>query len=132
MCFSVANGVSLSFYNARSENSMNSSVFSRVDPLDIGLVQPVQTNRAGVTDGFDKLVLPPGHKDIVRALVRTHTHRVEGSEAKAAIKLQREFDIVKGKGKGLIILLHGAPGMHKAPQQYTRSCVNTNSSNSKG
>lgn len=73
----------------------------------------MQTNRSDSADGFDKLVLPPGHKDIVRALVRTHASKLEGPKPKSPVKTQREFDIVKGKGKGLIILLHGAPGMRK-------------------
>lgn len=110
-----------------SKYSVNSTLISHLDPLDIELIQHVQTNNAGVADGFDKLVLPPGHKDIVRALVRTHAYKAEGSEAKAAINMQREFDIVKGKGKGLIILLHGAPGMRQLHQQYSRIYVSTDS-----
>lgn len=81
-----------------------------IAPLDIDLIEPVQTVDAGVNDGFEKLVLPPGHKDIVRALVKTHSRKLVGHGLNPSITLQREFDIVKGKGKGLIILLHGAPG----------------------
>jgi SpoVK/Ycf46/Vps4 family AAA+-type ATPase len=36
---------------------------------------------------------------------------------------QREFDVVKGTGKGLIILLHGAPGVGKTS---TAECVAAN------
>jgi hypothetical protein len=63
------------------------------------------------TDGFDKLVLPSGHKKIVRALVKTHAKRAASMTSNSTIPLRRDFDIVKGKGRGLIILLHGAPGM---------------------
>ncbi|KLU91964.1 hypothetical protein MAPG_10912 [Magnaporthiopsis poae ATCC 64411] len=57
---------------------------------------------------FDLLVLPDGHKEIVMSLVGQHFHD-------RALKSQKnqEVDIVRGKGKGLIILLHGAPGVGK-------------------
>lgn len=90
---------------------------SDVDPLDVDFIQPVQTVNASTADGFEKLVLPPGHKDIVRALVKTHAKKQGVGEAKSSNNMQREFDIVKGKGKGLIILLHGAPGT------YLRGCI---------
>ncbi|TKA60914.1 hypothetical protein B0A55_12153, partial [Friedmanniomyces simplex] len=51
---------------------------------------------------FDKLVLPAAQKDLVRALVTTHTQQSAGFD-----------DIVKGKGKGLILVLHGPPGVGK-------------------
>lgn len=95
------------------------------DPLDIELVSEVPTPRSGDGDGFDKLVLPRGHKDIVRALVKTHARKViSGSESGPVnINSLREFDLVKGKGRGLIILLHGAPGVGKTS---TAECVAAN------
>lgn len=113
MCFFAANGVSLLLYALGTAGDRGTDLMLKldVDPLDIDLIQPVRTISAGLADGFDKLVLPAGHKDIVRALVKTHAKKLEGTEAKTPINIQREFDIVKGKGKGLIILLHGAPGM---------------------
>ena len=62
---------------------------------------------AGENDGFQKLVLPDGHKEIVRALINTHAQKADSDASR------REFDVVKGKGRGLIILLHGAPGVGK-------------------
>ncbi|KAL1878292.1 hypothetical protein Daus18300_002210 [Diaporthe australafricana] len=102
---------------------MDRTLRSYIDPLDIDLINPVQHISADLADGFDKLVLPPGHKDIVRALVKTHAKKLDGTEAKTPINTQREFDIVKGKGKGLIILLHGAPGVGKTS---TAECVAAN------
>ncbi|KLU87170.1 hypothetical protein MAPG_06173 [Magnaporthiopsis poae ATCC 64411] len=53
---------------------------------------------------FGQLVLPPGHKEMVTSLVTQHFRdKASGGNA----------DIVRGKGKGLIILLHGAPGVGK-------------------
>ena len=62
-------------------------------------------NRAEKSDGFNQLVLPDGHKDLVQALVKTHSkgHRPSQSAADDELK----FDLIKGKGKGLIILCHG-------------------------
>ncbi|QIW96863.1 hypothetical protein AMS68_002381 [Peltaster fructicola] len=51
---------------------------------------------------FDKLVLPEQQKDTVKALVSTHIQN----------KLDLD-DIVKGKGQGLVLLLHGPPGVGK-------------------
>lgn len=56
-----------------------------------------------------------GHKDIVQALIQTHARTSRNEQSK-----DREFDVVKGKGKGLIILLHGAPGVGKTS---TAECV---------
>ncbi|KAM0522519.1 hypothetical protein ACHAPE_002110 [Trichoderma viride] len=57
---------------------------------------------------FDQLVLPTGHKDIVHCLVAQHFR-----DKAARVSDNEEVDIVRGKGKGLIILLHGAPGVGK-------------------
>jgi AAA+ superfamily predicted ATPase len=51
---------------------------------------------------FDQLVLPEAQKQMVRVLVENH--------AKGAAAFD---DFVKGKGKGLIAVLHGPPGVGK-------------------
>ncbi|EPE09048.1 aaa family atpase [Ophiostoma piceae UAMH 11346] len=62
----------------------------------------------GGKTAFSRLVLPGGHKRMVLSLVSQHFRN------KASQKHRDErVDIVKGKGKGLIILLHGAPGVGK-------------------
>ncbi|KAH7325575.1 hypothetical protein B0I35DRAFT_474337 [Stachybotrys elegans] len=67
----------------------------------------------GGADGLDKtafsqLVLPAGHKKMVLSLVSQHFRNKESFKRR-----NEKVDIVKGKGKGLIILLHGAPGVGK-------------------
>ncbi|KAL2172749.1 hypothetical protein VTG60DRAFT_2568 [Thermothelomyces hinnuleus] len=62
---------------------------------------------------FDQLVLPPGHKEMVLSLVSQHFRDKESNTF-------RSMDIVRGKGQGLIILLHGAPGVGKTS---TAECV---------
>lgn len=51
---------------------------------------------------FDQLVLPAAQKDLVQALVANHVRQAGAFD-----------DIVKGKGKGLILVLHGPPGVGK-------------------
>ncbi|KAI0404664.1 hypothetical protein F4802DRAFT_565881 [Xylaria palmicola] len=86
-------------------------------PLDIDHIKTIRKVTPGENDGFQKLVLPSGHRKIVRALINTHAQKFEAN------KSQHEFDVVKGKGRGLIILLHGAPGVGKTS---TAECVAAN------
>ncbi|KAH6660843.1 hypothetical protein BKA67DRAFT_510002 [Truncatella angustata] len=52
---------------------------------------------------YDSLVLEPKTKDIVRALVESHKyHAAESID-----------DVIQGKGKGLVFVLHGPPGTGK-------------------
>ncbi|KAI3325241.1 hypothetical protein HD806DRAFT_533834 [Xylariaceae sp. AK1471] len=55
---------------------------------------------------FNQLVLPPGHKDMILSLITQHFRDKE-------LNHNNQADIVRGKGKGLILLLHGAPGVGK-------------------
>jgi SpoVK/Ycf46/Vps4 family AAA+-type ATPase len=63
------------------------------------------------------LVLPEGYRGIVLALVETHFKEHGSIPVEAA---HYNADLVRGKGKGLIILLHGAPGVGKTS---TAECV---------
>ncbi|KAL5594336.1 hypothetical protein BROUX41_001276 [Berkeleyomyces rouxiae] len=54
-------------------------------------------------DAYDSLVLAPKTKNIVRALVESHKyHAAESID-----------DVIQGKGKGLVAVLHGPPGTGK-------------------
>ncbi|KAF5503164.1 ATPase family AAA domain-containing protein 3B [Colletotrichum fructicola] len=54
---------------------------------------------------FDRLVLEDGHKSMIESLISQHFRDKESKGGP-----QDQVDVVKGKGKGLILLLHGAPG----------------------
>ncbi|KAK4104489.1 hypothetical protein N658DRAFT_513365 [Parathielavia hyrcaniae] len=56
---------------------------------------------------FDRLVLENGHQHMIVSLISQHFRD------KSATSDTEQFDNVKGKGKGLILLLHGAPGVGK-------------------
>lgn len=53
------------------------------------------------TRAFESLALPDEQKTMLSSLVRAHTAELQFD------------DLVKGKGKGLIFLLHGEPGVGK-------------------
>ncbi|MCJ1401381.1 hypothetical protein MMC11_004593 [Xylographa trunciseda] len=91
-------------------------------PLDVELVEDIRQVKEDDADGFDDLVLPEGHGDVVRALINMHLRAPQAdSFGKRYVEAPtRHTDIVKGKGKGLIILLHGAPGVGKTS---TAECV---------
>ena len=69
-------------------------------------------------DGFDNLQLREGQKEMVQALVNTH-FRDKATDLAQQLRGRKDdeyipdVDIVEGKGKGLVILLHGAPGVGK-------------------
>lgn len=54
---------------------------------------------------FDSLVLPDNQKSIVKALVESHTGK--------NIAASTIDDIIQGKGRGLVSVLHGPPGVGK-------------------
>ena len=60
-------------------------------------IQPVQWNKLA----FDRLVLNPDKKLLIKAMVQEH------------VQINTSADIIEGKGNGLIILLHGGPGTGK-------------------
>lgn len=69
-------------------------------------------------DGWENLVIDENIKEMVLALVDNH-ERPHGSQSTIDGALP-SVDLVQGKGRGLIILLHGEPGVGKTS---TAECV---------
>ena len=65
--------------------------------LNIETIEPVKWNQMA----FDRLVLEEKSKELIKALVTVH------------VSTNKMGDIISGKGTGLIILLHGSPGVGK-------------------
>lgn len=63
-------------------------------------LSPVQWNPCA----FSSLVIPDDYRSIIKALVDVHSGKLKGDLIE---------DVVKGKGDGLIIALHGTPGTGK-------------------
>ncbi|GAB1211158.1 hypothetical protein ATERTT37_000270 [Aspergillus terreus] len=70
---------------------------------------------------MEELVLPNEHKMVLQALI-TNQVRIPhpSSSHHAYVQEQFSMDVVPAKGKGLIILLHGAPGVGKTS---TAECI---------
>lgn len=69
-------------------------------------------------NGFDDLQLPPDHKQTVKSLVQNHfTSKLADAHG---LNATHDADIVRGKGNGVVVLLHGAPGVGKTS---TAECV---------
>ncbi|KAI8944575.1 hypothetical protein F4801DRAFT_594846 [Xylaria longipes] len=70
-------------------------------------------------NSFDELMLLEKHKFAIQALVKVHEDGATKVE-KAVPTIANSIDLVKGKGTGLILLLHGEPGVGKT---LTAECV---------
>jgi len=84
----------------------------------LNLSRPVTLQDTDTPNAFDDLVLPEKHKKSIQALV---SHQVRGFRVQSTTggdsydtaKGSSTFDLIHGKGRGLIILLHGPPGVGK-------------------
>ncbi|KKZ65013.1 hypothetical protein EMCG_09093 [[Emmonsia] crescens] len=91
-------------------------------PLDINKVEDLPiTGEQAQRARFEDLVLPEGHRMLLQALIKNQVEQPknESGEPDGANE-PLSMDAVPGKGKGLIILLHGAPGVGKTS---TAECV---------
>jgi hypothetical protein len=82
--------------------------------LDVDKIVPIRRH----DEGFQSLILPPDVSRLVEGLVQTHSPGTKPTIVGA--EPEHQVDLVRGKGKGLIILLHGAPGVGKTS---TAECV---------
>ena len=114
---------------------------SSTDILDLDLLKDVDSDEADSEENcFNDLVIPSEYKDLVEALVKNHSRGTRPTSGEA--EKEHQVDLVKGKGnfsafyhimqrqtanelpistgKGIIILLHGVPGVGKTS---TAECV---------
>lgn len=77
---------------------------------DIRYLQPIKRQKSS----FDKLKIPAAHKTMIQSVVWEHFEKKAAQEKGRIRKLEiSDQDFIRGKGRGLIILLHGAPGVGK-------------------
>lgn len=64
---------------------------------------------------FERLQLPDNHRRMIQAAVHSHLikRRVEKKLELKDGRASTSQDLIQGKGKGLVILLHGEPGVGK-------------------
>lgn len=67
------------------------------------------------TGAFEHLQLPATHKNIIQAAVNSHLRRqrIERRIQKAGGPRPKAQDFIPGKGRGLLIMMHGEPGVGK-------------------
>ncbi|KAL1858167.1 hypothetical protein Daus18300_010048 [Diaporthe australafricana] len=92
--------------------------------LDIDLLQEIDRRPEARDSSFNELVIPDKTRTLLVSLVEDHA-----SKAKAVYdprkmtdvesSLRPQVDLVRGKGQGLIILLHGPPGSGKTSTAET-------------
>ncbi|CAH0042715.1 unnamed protein product [Clonostachys rhizophaga] len=87
--------------------------------LDVDLLRQIDKSEAAAKSGFDDLVIPDTYRDLLISVIESYKpdpkSRGEGSRP----KISSQMDIVRGKGRGLIILLHGPPGVGKTSTAET-------------
>jgi hypothetical protein len=71
--------------------------------VDVDNLEPPKLSEINM--GFRQLVLPDDHKDILESQVREH-FRKRGAQG-SNVAAEDDMDLVRGKGQGLILLLHG-------------------------
>ena len=91
-------------------------------PFNVNLVNDITPDQVLTTAaGYEDLVLPEGHKRLLQAIVKNQVREpMQQSSEREENPNKFQMDVVKGKGTGLIILLHGAPGVGKTS---TAECV---------
>lgn len=77
--------------------------------LNIDLVHTAE--REASEKAFEKLAIDKMHKRLIVALVKSHFDKIE-TEKRTNIEIETQ-DLIRGKGKGAIVLLHGVPGVGK-------------------
>ncbi|KAL7927007.1 hypothetical protein ACQKWADRAFT_279274 [Trichoderma austrokoningii] len=82
----------------------------RFMPVDLNLLKPIK-REVGV---FENLRIHGDYKDVVRSLVMSHFRKkeLERRYVDAATEGPGQ-DLIQGKGRGLVVLLHGVPGVGK-------------------
>ncbi len=75
--------------------------------FSIGSVKDIKYNEGA----FDSLVLPQDHKELILALTESQVANKETFD-----------DVIQGKGKGMIMLLSGPPGVGKTLTAESGKC----------
>ncbi|KAK8106843.1 uncharacterized protein PG998_008856 [Apiospora kogelbergensis] len=91
--------------------------------LEVNLLKDIDQGREARGSSFDDLVIPESYRDMLVGLVENHASKRQRRQARqvsADMGLgNTQIDLVRGKGQGLIVLLHGPPGSGKTSTAET-------------
>ena len=103
----------------RTQNPLSQQLTCEVW-LDVDLIGNIDKNDAGRNAGFNDLVIGNEHRKLLVALVENHEVGMQDStEVSDNLFQSLQIDLVRGKGRGLIVLLHGPPGAGKTSTAET-------------
>lgn len=92
--------------------------------LDIDLIQEIDRRPEARDLSFNELVIPDKTRTLLVSLVEDHASKAKAhwdpkKTTDMESSLRPQIDLVRGKGQGLIILLHGPPGSGKTSTAET-------------
>ncbi|KAH6658383.1 hypothetical protein BKA67DRAFT_213078 [Truncatella angustata] len=87
--------------------------------LDVEKLEEIDKSEDARRRGWEDLVIEDGYSQLLLSLVDNHTSAFEHKKAKNSTTQSSQIDLIKGKGRGLILLLHGPPGTGKTSTAET-------------
>ncbi|CAG9977275.1 unnamed protein product [Clonostachys byssicola] len=87
--------------------------------LDVDLLRQIDKSEAATKSGFDELVIPDTYRDLLISVIASYKPDLKSRGEAGRPRISSQMDIVRGKGRGLIILLHGPPGVGKTSTAET-------------
>ncbi|ORY68313.1 P-loop containing nucleoside triphosphate hydrolase protein [Pseudomassariella vexata] len=87
--------------------------------VDVSTIAEIDKSEEARDTGFEDLVIPDGHRNLLIALIENHETGGKHTSEEDSEAAPTQIDIVRGKGRGLIILLHGPPGSGKTSTAET-------------
>jgi hypothetical protein len=90
--------------------------------LDVNQVEEIDKSDEAKTRGWEDLVINKGYSELLLSLVDNHSYAADHKKKKNRDGYgipTAQIDLMKSKGRGLIIILHGPPGTGKTSTAET-------------
>lgn len=89
--------------------------------VDVRKLEKIDKSEESKQSGWNELVIPSHYRKLLLSLVHSHVSDVHMRPwaSSSHISANNQIDLVRGKGRGLVILLHGPPGTGKTSTAET-------------